>query len=84
MANVRELMARLGPPTVKFDTGRGGKPDLTNQDIAAAGHGACRAWPGAAGGLLVAGRRGPAVTQAAGRGDRSGDLRTAPAAAPTG
>lgn len=36
MANVRELMARLGPSTVKFDTGRGGKPDLTNQDIAAA------------------------------------------------
>lgn len=36
MANVRELMARLGPSTVKFDTGRGGMPDLTNQDIAAA------------------------------------------------
>lgn len=36
MANARELMARLGPSTVKFDTGRGGKPDLTNQDIAAA------------------------------------------------
>ena len=36
MANVRELMARLGPTTVKFDTGRGGTPDLTNQDIAAA------------------------------------------------
>lgn len=36
MANVRELMARLGPSTVKFDTGRGGTPDLTNQDIAAA------------------------------------------------
>lgn len=30
-------MARLGPSTVKFDIGRGGgKPDLTNQDIAAA------------------------------------------------
>ncbi len=36
MANVRELMARLGPTTVKFDTGRGGVPTLTNQDIAAA------------------------------------------------
>jgi hypothetical protein len=36
MGNVRELMARLGPTTVKFDTGRGGTPDLTNQDIAAA------------------------------------------------
>lgn len=33
----REMMARLGPSTVKFDIGRGGgKPDLTNQDIAAA------------------------------------------------
>ena len=36
MADVRELMGRLGPTTVKFDTGRGGTPDLTNQDIAAA------------------------------------------------
>lgn len=36
MSEGRELMARLGPGTVKFDTGRGGKPDLTNQDIAAA------------------------------------------------
>ena len=36
MGNVRELMARLGPSTVKLDTGRGGTPDLTNQDIAAA------------------------------------------------
>jgi hypothetical protein len=36
MGNSRELMARLGPTTVKFDIGRGGKPDLTNQDIAAA------------------------------------------------
>lgn len=36
MGNVRELMARLGPSTVIFDTGRGGTPDLTNQDIAAA------------------------------------------------
>ncbi len=36
MADVRELMGRLGPTTVKFDTGRGGVPALTNQDIAAA------------------------------------------------
>jgi len=36
MSNVRELLARLGPSTVKFDTGRGGVPVLTNQDIAAA------------------------------------------------
>lgn len=36
MSEGRELMARLGPSTVKFDTGRGGMPDLTNQDIAAA------------------------------------------------
>lgn len=36
MSDGRELMARLGPSTVKFDTGRGGTPDLTNQDIAAA------------------------------------------------
>lgn len=35
--NARELMARLGPTTVKFETGRGGgQPALTNQDIAAA------------------------------------------------
>jgi hypothetical protein len=35
--NPREMMARLGPSTVKFYIGRGGgKPDLTNQDIAAA------------------------------------------------
>lgn len=35
--NPRETMARLGPSTVKLDIGRGGgKPDLTNQDIAAA------------------------------------------------
>ncbi len=35
--NPREAMGRLGPSTVKFDIGRGGgKPDLTNQDIAAA------------------------------------------------
>ncbi|WP_314402396.1 hypothetical protein [Stenotrophomonas rhizophila] len=37
MGNVRELLAsRMGPTTVKFDTGRGGTPDLTTQDIAAA------------------------------------------------
>lgn len=36
MSEGRELLARLGPTTVKFDTGRGGTPDLTNQDIAAA------------------------------------------------
>lgn len=29
MANVRELMARLGPSTVKFDTGRGGTTSPT-------------------------------------------------------
>ncbi|MGB5784835.1 MAG: hypothetical protein WBH11_05590 [Stenotrophomonas geniculata] len=35
--NPRASMGRLGPTTVKFDIGRGGgKPDLTNQDIAAA------------------------------------------------
>lgn len=36
MSDPRELLARLNPTTVKFDTGRGGLPDLTNQDIAAA------------------------------------------------
>lgn len=36
MGNVSELMARLGPSSVKLDAGRGGTPDLTNQDIAAA------------------------------------------------
>ncbi len=36
MGDVRELMARFGPTTVKFDTGRGGVPTLTTQDIAAA------------------------------------------------
>lgn len=34
MTDVRELMARLNPSTVKFDMGRGGIPELTNQDIA--------------------------------------------------
>ncbi|HEY9096429.1 MAG TPA: hypothetical protein VIN35_11840 [Hydrogenophaga sp.] len=37
MANVREMLARLNPSTVKFDIGSGGgAPDLTPQDIAAA------------------------------------------------
>lgn len=31
-----ELMARLNPPNVRYDIGRGGVPDLTAQDIAAA------------------------------------------------
>ncbi|HVJ61527.1 MAG TPA: hypothetical protein VM555_02310, partial [Tahibacter sp.] len=39
--NVRKLMGRLNATTVKFDTGRGGVPELTNQDIAAA-VGLCR------------------------------------------
>lgn len=36
MTNVRELLGRLNPQTVKFDSGRGGIPELTNQDIAGA------------------------------------------------
>lgn len=36
MANVRKLMARLNASTCRFDIGRGGIPDLTPQDIAAA------------------------------------------------
>ncbi|KRG69133.1 hypothetical protein [Pseudoxanthomonas dokdonensis] len=36
MSNARELLARLNPTTVKFDIGRGGQPQLTNQDIAGA------------------------------------------------
>lgn len=36
MGDVRELMARFGPTTVKLDTGSGGVPALTTQDIAAA------------------------------------------------
>lgn len=36
MSDVRELLARLNPANVKFDTGRGGVPELTNQDIAGA------------------------------------------------
>lgn len=31
-----ELMARLNPPNIRFDIGRGGLPELTAQDIAAA------------------------------------------------
>lgn len=31
-----KLMARLNPPTVRYDIGRGGLPELTAQDIAAA------------------------------------------------
>lgn len=47
--NPRASMGRLGPTTVKFDIGRGGgKPDLTNQDIAAA-PGMVLAGPGRAG-----------------------------------
>lgn len=36
MANVRKLMGRLNAATCRFDIGRGGIPDLTPQDIAAA------------------------------------------------
>lgn len=36
MTDVRELLARLNPTHVRLDTGRGGVPTLTNQDIAAA------------------------------------------------
>lgn len=36
MADVRESLARLNPATVRMDIGRGGVPDLTNQDVAAA------------------------------------------------
>lgn len=36
MANVREMLGRLNQQTVKFDVGRGGIAELTNQDIAAA------------------------------------------------
>lgn len=36
MTDARELLARLNPANVRFDVGRGGLPDLTNQDIAAA------------------------------------------------
>lgn len=36
MRDVRKLMARLNPSTVRLDIGRGGIPDLTPQDVAAA------------------------------------------------
>ena len=36
MSNPRELMARLNPQTIKYDIGRGGVSELSNQDIAAA------------------------------------------------
>lgn len=34
--HVAEMMARLNPATVRYDIGRGGMPELTSQDIAAA------------------------------------------------
>lgn len=36
MTDVRETLARLNPAGARFDSGRGGAPVLTNQDIAAA------------------------------------------------
>lgn len=36
MADVREKLGRLNPSTIRYDTGHGGTPDLTNIDIAAA------------------------------------------------
>ena len=36
MTDPRRLVARLNPTTVRYDVGRGGIPDLTAQDIAAA------------------------------------------------
>ncbi len=36
MGDVRELLARLNPATIRLDIGRGGLPELTNQDVAAA------------------------------------------------
>lgn len=36
MTDVREKLGRLNCTTVKFDTGSGGTPEFTNQDIAAA------------------------------------------------
>lgn len=36
MGDVRELLARMNTPAVRFDIGRGGIPELTPQDIAAA------------------------------------------------
>lgn len=34
MADVREKLGRLNPSTIRYDTGHGGTPDLTNIDIA--------------------------------------------------
>lgn len=34
--NVRKLLARLNVPTIRYDTVRGGTPELTSQDIAGA------------------------------------------------
>lgn len=34
--NVRKMMARLNPATIRFDVGSGGTPELTSQDVAAA------------------------------------------------
>lgn len=34
--SVREMMARLNAKTIRYDVGRGGMPELTDQDIAAA------------------------------------------------
>lgn len=36
MANVREMLGRLNAKTVRFDVGRGGVSELSDQDIAAA------------------------------------------------
>lgn len=36
MTDIRRLMGRLNPATCRFDIGRGGIPELTPQDIAAA------------------------------------------------
>ncbi len=36
MTDPRRLLARLNPTTVRYDVGRGGTPELTAQDIAAA------------------------------------------------
>lgn len=36
MANVRELLGRLNQQTIRYDVGRGGLAELSNQDIAAA------------------------------------------------
>lgn len=36
MTNARELLARLNPQTIRYNIGRGGVAELTNQDIAGA------------------------------------------------